>query len=55
MKNSIRRRYHFKRKAYVFGGGNAVNTWEMVKYDEGNDIKVNRLQRNEDIDGKSLQ
>jgi hypothetical protein len=55
MKNFYQEKANYPTKAYVFGGGNdAVSTWEMVNMMKRNDIKINRLQRNENIDGKQF-
>lgn len=55
MKNFYQEKADYPTKAYVFGGGNnVVNTWEMVNMMKRNDIKINRLKRNETIDGKQF-
>ncbi|MFB0907154.1 MAG: M14 family metallopeptidase, partial [Spirosomataceae bacterium] len=55
MKTFYQEKVNYAAKAYVFGGGNdAVSTWEMVNMMKRNDIKINRLQRNENIDGKGF-
>ncbi len=55
MKNFYQEKADYPTKAYVFGGGNdAASTWEMVNMMQRNDIKINRLKRNESIDGKQF-
>ncbi|MDP5138954.1 MAG: M14 family metallopeptidase, partial [Spirosomaceae bacterium] len=55
MKNFYQEKADYPTKAYVFGGGNdAASTWEMVNMMKRNDIKINRLKRNESIDGKQF-
>ncbi len=55
MKNFYQEKADYPTKAYVFGGGNdAASTWEMVNMMQRNEIKINRLKRNESIDGKQF-
>lgn len=55
MKNFYQEKADYPTKAYVFGGGNdAASTWEMVNMMKRNDIKINRLKRNETLDGKQF-